>query len=58
MKIGLIDIDGKMPILPLMKIKTFYGEQADWLKGFETYDKVYISKLFNFSILKIIDSSV
>lgn len=49
MKIGLIDIDGKMPILPLMKIKTFYGEQANWLKGFETYDKVYISKLFKFS---------
>ena len=49
MKIGLIDIDGKMPILPLMKIKTFYREQADWLKGFESYDKVYISKLFNFS---------
>lgn len=45
----MIDIDGKMPILPLMKIKTFYGEQADWLKGFETYDKVYISKLFKFS---------
>lgn len=49
MKIGLIDIDGKMPILPLMKIKTFYGEQAEWLKVFESYDKVYISKLFNFS---------
>lgn len=49
MKIGLIDIDGKMPILPLMKIKTFYGEQANWLKGFESYDKVYISKLFKFS---------
>jgi len=49
MKIGLIDIDGKMPILPLMKIKSYYGEQADWLIGFETYDKVYISKLFNYS---------
>ena len=49
MQIGLIDIDGKMPILPLMKIKRFYGKDAEWYFGLKQYDKVYISKLFNFS---------
>lgn len=50
MKVGLIDLDSKMPVLPLMKIKTYYGENAKWVNTFfEKFDKVYISKLFDFT---------
>lgn len=48
MKVGIISLDGKMPILPLMKIKSFY-KNVNWLNSLESYDKVFISKLFNFT---------
>ncbi len=49
MKIGLIDIDNKIANLALMKIKSYYKNCCDWYDGFSNYDKVYISKIFNFS---------
>lgn len=49
MKIGLIDIDNKIANLPLMKIKSYYKNNCDWYDGFSKYDKVYISKIFDFS---------
>lgn len=49
MKIGIIDIDNKIINLPLMKIKAYYKNQCDWYKGFFNYDKVYISKIFNYT---------
>lgn len=48
MKVGIISLDGKMPILPLMKIKSFY-KNVNWLNSLESYDKVFISKLFSFT---------
>lgn len=47
--IGLIDIDNKIANLPLMKIKSYYGDCCQWYDGFSKYDMVYISKIFNFT---------
>lgn len=47
--IGLIDIDSKIANLALMKIKAFYGNKCEWFDGFSQYEKVYISKVFNFT---------
>lgn len=48
--IGLIDIDGKLPNLALMKISTYYkkilGEQVEFVKPGKDYDLVYASAVF------------
>ncbi len=57
MKIGLIDIDSKIPNLALMKLSSYHkakGDQVEWWKGVlfhKQYDKVYASKVFDFSKL-------
>ena len=57
MKVGLVQIDGKLPNLALMKICGYnesIGNEVEWFMGnlFESlYDKIYASKLFDFSIL-------
>lgn len=52
-RIGLIDVDGhNFPNIALMKISSFYkdkGDVVDWVNHFESYDKVYMSKIFTFS---------
>lgn len=52
MNIGLIDVDGKMPNLALMKISAWHKKQGDsveWYNGLCRYDKVYMSKVFTFT---------
>ena len=54
MKIGLIDVDGgKFPNLALMKISAFHkakGDIVEWANPFfGNYDRVYKSKIFNFT---------
>lgn len=50
MKIGLLDVDGhNFPNLALMKIKSYYGKQAEWYSPFQHYDIVYQSKVFTFT---------
>jgi len=52
MKIGLCDVDSKIPNLPLMKISAYHKQQGDNVEWFESpfnYDKIYASKIFNFS---------
>lgn len=55
MKIGLIQVDGKIPNLALMKICGYYERlnyKVEWYKGdlFESeYKYIYASKLFSFS---------
>ncbi len=52
MQIGLINIDSKIPNLALMKISAYYkakGDNVSWFNAFETYDKVYSSKVFSYS---------
>lgn len=55
MDIGIIQIDGKLPNLALMKIAGYHekrGEMVEWWKGgLFNYNKVYASKLFSFSIM-------
>lgn len=51
MKIGLIDVDGhKYPNLALMKISAWHkaqGDTVEWWWGFGSYDRVYMSKVFD-----------
>jgi len=53
MKIGLIAVDDhNFPNLPLMKISSFYKKQGDlveWCNPLLSYDKVYVSKVFDFT---------
>jgi hypothetical protein len=53
MKIGLLDIDGhNFPNLALMKISAYHksqGDEVEWVNHFESYDKVYKSKVFTFT---------
>lgn len=53
MKIGLIDVDGhNFPNLALMKISAWHKSKCDeveFFNGFYEYDKVYMSKVFDFS---------
>jgi hypothetical protein len=51
MKIGLYDVDSKIPNLALMKISAFHKQLGDQVEFFKpildgTYDKVYVSKIF------------
>lgn len=55
MKIGLIDVDqhcktAKYPNLALMKLSAWHkaqGDKVDWWFGFDHYDRVYMSKVFD-----------
>jgi hypothetical protein len=53
MNIGLIEIDGKMPKIPLMKISAYHKSRNDSVEWFSplwsSCQKVYISKIFDFS---------
>lgn len=54
-KVGVIQLDGKLPNLALMKIAGYHeqiGHTVEWYKGnlFEQeYDMIYASKLFSFT---------
>lgn len=54
-RIGLIDVDGhNFPNIPLMKISAWHKAQGDHVEWYdqmfsENLDKVYVSKIFNFS---------
>ncbi|MDF2889764.1 MAG: radical protein [Clostridia bacterium] len=50
--IGLIDVDGKLPNLALMKISSFYkslGERVEFVKQGAKYTKIYASCLFSWN---------
>lgn len=53
MKIGLIDVDGhNFPNLAPMKISAWHkqrGDTVEWAHSLDTYDRVYISKVFDFT---------
>jgi hypothetical protein len=53
MKIGLIDVDGhNFPNLALMKISAWHkaqGDTVEWFFPMNHYDKVYMSKVFDFT---------
>lgn len=62
MRIGLVDVDGHAkkkkwgatiyPNIALCKIARWHkqnGDTVEWAIGFEHYDRIYMSKVFNFS---------
>lgn len=62
MRIGLVDVDGHArkkkwgatiyPNIALGKISRYHkarGDEVEWAVPFDTYDRVYMSKLFNFT---------
>lgn len=53
MRVGLIDVDSKIPNLALMKLSAFHkaqGDQVEWYMPFsDRYDRVYVSKVFSFT---------
>ena len=52
MKIGLCQVDGKMPNLALMKLSAWHKAQGDevaWFSPLEQFDRVYAAKVFDFS---------
>lgn len=54
MKIGIYDVDSKIPNLALMKISTYHkkkGDKVEWYSPLfiDSYDKIYASKIFDFS---------
>lgn len=53
MKIGLIDVDGhNFPNLALMKLSAWHkhqGDQVEWYFPMSHYDRVYMSKIFDFT---------
>lgn len=61
MKIGLIDIDSKIPNLALMKLSAWHKEQGDKVELTSplfagNYDQIYASKVFDFSPMPILPS--
>jgi hypothetical protein len=59
MKVGLIDIDSKIPNLALMKISAFHKTKGDTVELTvpiiaNTYDQIYASKVFTWSEMPIL----
>ena len=54
MRVGLIDVDGhNFPNLALMKISAYHkqkGDVVEWFDPLKQYDKVYMSKVFTFTM--------
>jgi len=51
-KIGLVDVDSKIPNLALMKISAYHkgrGDEVGWYNPMLGYDLVYASKVFDFT---------
>ena len=62
MRIGLIDIDGKMPNLALMKLSAYHKAKGDNVELTlpvlaAIYDKVYMSKVFTWSDMPYLHES-
>lgn len=60
MRIALFDVDSKIPNLALMKLSRFHKDQGHKVVRYDplfmsTYDKVYASKVFNFSDSSLLD---
>ena len=59
-RIGLLDVDSKIPNLALMKISAWHkaqGDRVDWYVPLESndFDQVYASKIFDFSDGSMLD---
>ena len=62
MKIALFDVDSKIPNLALMKLSQYHKSIGDTVSSYiplekELYDKIYASKIFNFSDGSMLDNN-
>ena len=60
MNVALYDVDSKIPNLALMKLSRFHRERGDSVSRFDslwaaTYDKIYASKIFEYSDGSLLD---
>lgn len=59
MRVGVVQVDGKLPNLALMQVCTYHealGDVVSWWQGplFNgLYDRVYVSKIFSFSRMPV-----
>lgn len=63
MRIGIYDVDSKIPNLALMKLSRYHKDKGDQVEMFaplfrNEYDRVYASKVFSFSDGSLIDSDM
>jgi len=63
MKVGLIDIDSKIPNLALMKLSAYHKQKGDDVEltqplFADQFDLVYASKIFDFSVMPILPDDV
>lgn len=52
MKVAVLDVDGKLPNLALMKISAWHkqrGDEVEHYMPFDRYDICYVAKVFNFT---------
>lgn len=55
MNIGIYQVDGKIPNVALMKVCSYHEQQGDTVEEYagdlfwQNYDKIYMSKIFNFT---------
>ena len=52
MNIALLAVDSNYPNLALMKISAYHksqGDTVDWYNPFDTYDRLYMAKVFSFT---------
>ena len=59
-KIAIYDVDSKIPNLALMKISAYHKQQGDDVEMYvplfkDSYDKIFASKIFNFSDGTLLD---
>jgi hypothetical protein len=59
-KIAIYDVDSKIPNLAIMKISAYHKQQGDDVEMYvplfkDSYDKIYASKIFNFSDGSLLD---
>ena len=58
MKIGIYDVDSKIPNLALMKLSAHHknnGDDVEFYSPLFSYDKIYASKIFDFSDGSLLD---
>jgi len=58
MNVGVVQVDGNLPNLAIMKIAAYHASKGDcvewWLGPLFNYDKVYASKIFKFSEMPLL----
>lgn len=60
MRVGVFDVDSKMPNLALMRLSAYHKERGDSVEPYsplfkDHFDKIYASRLFNFSDMTLLD---